>query len=213
MSFYTGIHHAAFATRDITLTTRFWRDLLGMPLVYCYGQPGYRQYFFHIHDSGYISFFEWEEVTAIPLKRHGQPVRGPFGFDHLSIGVHDREALWALMSKLDGAGFPVSDVIDHGCFYSIYSYDPNGIAVEFTWHLPGLDLIANPVMRDEKGARLCQVSAPVEGQWPEPVPILPEERIVVDGEGKELFEGLRPTHDAEMACLAESLFREMSDPS
>ncbi|NGZ07667.1 MAG: VOC family protein [Magnetococcales bacterium] len=190
--FYTGIHHTAFATRDIQLTTRFWRDLLGMPLVYCYGQPGYRQYFFHIQGGGHISFFEWSEVTKIPLKRHGEPVSGPFGFDHVSIGVHSLNALWELMAKLDGAGFPVSDVVDHGCFFSIYSFDPNGIAVEFTWSRPDLNLSRHPVMVDEQSARLCQVSEPMEQQWPDPIPILAEERVVVDGEGKEHFTNLPP---------------------
>lgn len=192
MTLYTGIHHAAFATRDIRLTTRFWRDLLGMPLVYCYGQPGYRQYFFHIHGGGHISFFEWSDVSKIPLKRHGEPVSGPFGFDHVSIGVQSLNDLWDLMAKLDGAGFPVSDVVDHGCFFSIYSYDPNGIAVEFSWSRPDLNLLRDPVIQDEPIGQKCPVSLPVEDQWPDPMPILLEERIVVDGEGKEHFNGLPP---------------------
>ncbi|MCG7918095.1 MAG: VOC family protein, partial [Candidatus Thiodiazotropha taylori] len=33
---FTGIHHTAFATHDINLTVKFWRDLLGMRLVYAY---------------------------------------------------------------------------------------------------------------------------------------------------------------------------------
>ncbi|MBF0340302.1 MAG: VOC family protein [Magnetococcales bacterium] len=192
---YTGIHHAAFATRDILLTTRYWRDLLGMPLVYCYGQPGYRQYFFHIQGEGHLSFFEWSEVTNIPLKRHGQPVAGPFGFDHVSIGVDRLEVLWELMAKLDGAGFPVSDVIDHGCFYSIYSYDPNGIAVEFTWNVPDLNLRINPVIQDEFARSMCGLDQTMMDPWPDPIPILPEERIVLDGEGKENFANLPPRPD------------------
>ncbi|MBF0626609.1 MAG: VOC family protein [Magnetococcales bacterium] len=188
MKRYTGIHHAAFATRDIERTVRYWRDLLGMPLVYSYGDPGYRQYFFRISEGCQVSFFEWSEVEKIPLKRHGDPVRGPFAFDHIALGVESEEVLWELVAMLDGAGFPVSDVVNHGCFYSVYSYDPNGIPVEFSWDLPGIDLLRQPVLHQEaQPSGTCMISEPLADQWPTPTPILLEERIVVDGEGSENF--------------------------
>ncbi|MBF0428632.1 MAG: VOC family protein [Magnetococcales bacterium] len=189
MNHYTGIHHAAFATNDLTMTVRYWRDLLGLRLVYAYGRPGYRQYFFEIHGGSRVSFFEWPDVEKVTYKRHGEPVKGPFVFDHISIGVDGEEALWEMMARLDGAGFPVSDVIDHGVFYSIYSFDPNGIPVEFSCHVPGYDLNDHPVFQDtvlsdEDGLTL---SDPRPGQWPDPIPIPLEERIIVPGEGKEFF--------------------------
>ncbi|MBF0310959.1 MAG: VOC family protein [Magnetococcales bacterium] len=187
MSGYTGIHHAAFATRDIGMTVRFWRDLLGMRLVYAYGRPGYRQYFFEVAEENRISFFEWPEVEKLALRRHGEPVRGPFGFDHISIGVDDVERLWELMALLEGAGFPVSDVIDHGGFYSIYSYDPNGIGIEFSanvkkrmWRKPLL-VDEEPPMEELEG------SEPIAGRWPEPEPLKAEDRVVVPGDGSENF--------------------------
>jgi len=65
-------------------------------------------------------------------KDHGRPVRGPFIFDHVSFGVETEEELWELKDKLKAAGFEVSDVIDHGFIHSIYSFDPNGIPIEFS---------------------------------------------------------------------------------
>ncbi|MES9887788.1 MAG: VOC family protein, partial [Candidatus Sedimenticola sp. 6PFRAG1] len=112
---FTGIHHTAFATNDIELTVRFWRDLLGMRLVYAYGTPGYRQYFFLISGNNRISFFEWDDVEPVRPRRHGDPVKGPFIFDHISIGVSGKEELWNIMARLDAADFHCSDVIDHGC--------------------------------------------------------------------------------------------------
>ncbi|MBF0192020.1 MAG: VOC family protein [Magnetococcales bacterium] len=192
MNHYTGIHHAAFATQDIELTVRYWRDLLGMPLVYSYGQPGTRQYFFRIDTHCKISFFEWPGVEKVPLKRHGDPVNGPFAFDHLSIGVQSEEALWELMALLEGAQFPVSDVINHGCFYSLYSFDPNGIPVEFSWDRPGIDLLNNPILEQEHSPASCLTSEPRQNQWPDPSPILLEERIVIDGEGNEHYNASTP---------------------
>ncbi|MES9846724.1 MAG: CBS domain-containing protein [Candidatus Sedimenticola sp. 6PFRAG5] len=185
---FTGIHHTAFATNDIELTVRFWRDLLGMRLVYAYGTPGYRQYFFLISGNNRISFFEWDDVEPVRPRRHGDPVKGPFIFDHISIGVSGKEELWNIMARLDAADFHCSDVIDHGCFLSIYSYDPNGIPIEFTCEVPGLDLFWNPVMQDmATTSKFLTEPNPVPGQWPKAEPVEEEERIIVPGEGKDNF--------------------------
>jgi CBS domain-containing protein/catechol 2,3-dioxygenase-like lactoylglutathione lyase family enzyme len=185
---FSGIHHTAFATNNIENTVRFWRDLLGMRLVYAYGSPGYRQYFFSISGNNRISFFEWEDVEPVSLRRHGDPVKGPFIFDHIAIGVSDREELWEIMARLDSADFHCTDVIDHGCFLSIYSYDPNGIPIEFSCDVPGHDLFWNPVMQDfANTSEFLTEPNPVPGQWPRPEPVPEEDRIIVPGEGKDNF--------------------------
>ncbi|MBF0272146.1 MAG: VOC family protein [Magnetococcales bacterium] len=204
MNHYTGIHHAAFATKNIELTVRYWRDLLKMPLIYSYGQPGSRQYFFRIGTSCKISFFEWPNVEKIPLKRHGDPVNGPFAFDHISIGVDHEEALWELLATLEGADFPVSDVVNHGYFYSLYSYDPNGIPVEFSWDRPGSgDRLRHSEPHRDHGPESDIASEPLEDQWPAPFPILPEERIIVDGEGSENGEKIGDGTTEPTALMAE----------
>ena len=40
---YVGVHHPAFGTCDLDGTIRFWRDLLGMRLVYTSREGGGRQ--------------------------------------------------------------------------------------------------------------------------------------------------------------------------
>ncbi|MCP4041390.1 MAG: CBS domain-containing protein, partial [Gammaproteobacteria bacterium] len=185
---FTGIHHTAFATNDIEGTVRFWRDLVGLRLVYAYGSPGYRQYFFLISGENRISFFEWDGVEPVAYRRHGEPVKGPFIFDHISIGVSDKDTLWDIMARLDAAGFPCSDVIDHGCFMSIYSYDLNGIPIEFSCDVPGLDLFWSPVMHDSAStSSFLTEPNPVPGQWPPPDPVIDDERIILPGEGKDNF--------------------------
>ena len=91
---YTGINHLAMATGDMDGTIRFWRDLLGLRLVAGLGRPGYRHYFFEISDVDMIAFFEWDGVRPIPEKDHGVPVKGPYAFDHVAIGVRDRNDLF-----------------------------------------------------------------------------------------------------------------------
>src|SRR3990172_6789032 len=105
MTKYTGINHLAMATGDMDATIRFWRDLLGMRLIAELGKPGYRHYFFEISQNDTIAFFEWPGIEPVPEKEHGRPVRGPFVFDHVSIGVESADSLWDIKDRISGAGF------------------------------------------------------------------------------------------------------------
>ncbi len=188
---YNGINHLAMATRDMDLTLRFWRDLLEMRMVAGLGKPGYRTYFLEISDKDMIGFFEWPHVEPVPEKDHGYPVNGPFIFDHVSIGVEARDDLWTLKDRLETAGFWVSEVVDHGFIHSVYSFDPNGIPIEFSWSVEGVDLRAHPVLVDSKPSEVT-----LEGPEPNPsflpevaAPTPFEERRVYPGEGTELTAG------------------------
>uniref|UniRef100_I2Q7D1 Lactoylglutathione lyase-like lyase n=1 Tax=Desulfovibrio sp. U5L TaxID=596152 RepID=I2Q7D1_9BACT len=184
---YTGINHLAMATRDMDTTIRFWRDLLGMRLVAGLGRPGYRHYFLEITATDMIAFFEWPDVEPIPPKDHGVPVRGPLAFDHVSIGVRDRNDLWEVRDKLEAAGFWVSELIDHGFILSVYSFDPNNIAIEFSCPVPGVDIRSHPIMADRHPSTVTLEGAePTAGIWPVPVPTPYAERRVYPGEGREL---------------------------
>ncbi|NMC49372.1 MAG: VOC family protein [Desulfovibrio sp.] len=186
---YTGINHLAMATGDMDATIRFWRDLLGLRLVAGLGRPGYRHYFFEISPQDMIAFFEWDGVAPIPEKDHGVPVKGPYAFDHVSLGVRDRDDLWEIKDRLDAAGFWVSEVIDHGFIFSLYSFDPNGIAIEFSCPVPGVDVRGHPAMADKRPSDVAREGAdPVPGKWPpvtSPTPLA--ERRIYPGEGRELL--------------------------
>ncbi|MDR3569858.1 MAG: VOC family protein [Syntrophobacteraceae bacterium] len=183
-----GIHHLAMATRDIETTIRFWRDLLGMRLVGGLGKKGYKLYFFEISHQNYIVFFEWPEVEPVAEKDHGMPASGPMVFDHVSFAVENAQSLCALREALDAAGFWVSDVIDHGIIHSIYSFDPNGIPIEFSASVPGVDLGAFPALVDTSpGPAALEGPEPVAGIWPKARS--PVECSVFPGEGREMVDG------------------------
>ncbi|MFU2210612.1 VOC family protein [Desulfovibrio sp. JY] len=186
---YTGINHLAMATRDMDATIRFWRDLLRMRLVAGLGRPGYRHYFLEISENDMIAFFEWPDVAPIPEKDHGVPVKGPYAFDHVSIGVRDRDDLWEIRDRLEAAGFWVSEIIDHGFIFSVYSFDPNNIAIEFSCPVPGVDIRDTPVMGDtHPSATAREGSEPQPGKWPEPTPTPYADRRIYPGEGRELVD-------------------------
>lgn len=188
---FNGVNHLAMATGDMEATIRFWRDLLGMRLVAGVGAPGYRHYFFEISPTDLIAFFEWPGVKPVRPKEHGEPVAGPFVFDHVSFGVESEEDLWALKDKLDAAGFEPSDVIDHGFIHSIYAFDPNGIPIEFSHTIEGRDPRLHPMMGDREPTPLAREGAePQPGRWPAAgrrTP--PSARRVYRGAGSELYQG------------------------
>ena len=188
---FNGINHLAMATGDMDETIRFWRDLLGMRLVAGLGQPGYRHYFFEISKTDLIAFFEWSSVEPVARKEHGRPVRGPFVFDHIAFGVDTEDDLWDLKDRLDVAGFEVSDMIDHGFIHSIYAFDPNGIPIEFSHNVEGIEIRKEPQMRDVAPSQVTREGAePQVGKWPQVERRASlAERVVYPGAGSELFHG------------------------
>jgi catechol 2,3-dioxygenase-like lactoylglutathione lyase family enzyme len=188
---FNGVNHLAMATGNMDETIRFWRDLLGMRLVAGLGQPGYRHYFFEISETDLMAFFEWTGVKPVTKKEHGRPVSGPFIFDHVSFGVETEDDLWSLKDRLEAAGFPVSDVIDHGFIHSIYAHDPNGIPIEFSHNVERANIRKEPQMRDRAPSQITfEGSEPQSRIWPEVATPTPEsERIVYPGAGSELFHG------------------------
>ena len=193
MAPFTGIHHLAMVTRDMDATIHFWRDLLGTRLVAGLGNGKYRHYFFELSPADTIAFFEWEGVERIPLKDHGVPVKGPFAFDHVSLGVASDRDLVALKGKLETAGFWVSEIIDHGFIHSIYAFDPNRIPIEFSAPVEDVDVRVTPLMCDSQPSPAAQEGAdPVPGHWPDPEngPPVSDDRVY-PGEGRIFKDGFK----------------------
>ncbi len=190
---FNGVNHLAMATGDMDGTIRFWRDLLGMRLVAGLGGPGYRHFFFHLSDKDLVAFFEWPGVKPVPNKDHGRPVTGPFIFDHVSFGVESEDELWELKDRLEAAGFHVSDVIDHGFIHSIYSFDPNGIPIEFSANVPGRDPRKEPRIVDRAPSEITREGAePQLDKWPAVKKPTPKSaRAVYPGAGSELYHGVK----------------------
>ncbi len=194
---YTGINHLAMVTGDMDATIRFWRDLLGMRLVLGMGRPGYRHYFLEISAHDMIAFFEWEGVEPLEEKDHGVPVRGPFAFDHISFEVATEDDLWELKDKLDAADIWCSEVVDHGFIHSIYTFDPNNIAIEFSAPVPGVAPRLTPVMVDYDPTPEARKGAePQPSVWPAVTHPTPEsEREVYEGESEAILKALGKLRD------------------
>ncbi|WPD23989.1 MAG: VOC family protein [Candidatus Electrothrix scaldis] len=177
---FRGINHLALVTADMEATIRFWRDLMGMRLIHGFGEGDFRQYFFEIDEQSCLAFFEWDGAEPIAKKLHGQPISGPRVFDHIAFELDSQEEVWALKDKLEAAGFACSDMIDHDFIHSVYSFDPNGIPIEFCYEIKGREIRRKPVINDSSPPPAAQEGAdPQPGIWPEVTQPTPEKAWAV----------------------------------
>ena len=186
-----GVHHLALVTGSLDQTLRFWRDLVGLPVRCRLGAPGYRQYFFAAGGQTLLAFFEWPGAEPVPLKDHGVPVRGPIAFDHVAFELEGDDDLFALRERLGAAGFWVSEAVDQGFVHSIYTFDPNGVPVEFSVAVAKSDprTVARFADRDP-GAVALEGAEPQPGVWPGPErSATADERRVYPGVESGLFHG------------------------
>lgn len=136
-----GVHHLALTTEDMKMTTEFYVDIVGMPLVHAMkvpegvgvgpgnrGNPPYeciRHYFFDMGNDSLLAFFE------IPAGEKPQTDRDAIGgMQHVAfaVTVNQFEALQARL-KNNGVAFDGPIDILPG-MVSIYFMDPNGIRLE-----------------------------------------------------------------------------------
>ncbi len=131
----TGIHHVAYACRDIEATKHFYEDLMGMPLVHTEvkheGDSYFRHLFFDTGDGSCIAFFqvsgmgESSNYSTQVSTGNGLPV----WVNHVAFGA-DEERTESVRQRMTEDGIVPFMEVDHGWCVSLYYIDPNGIMVE-----------------------------------------------------------------------------------
>ena len=133
-----GVHHIAFATRDVERTHRFYSEAMGFDLVkveiakigngwakhlfYATGSPRDQMIaFWDLHDDSLGD--EWSADISRGLGL-------PAGVNHLAFTAGDLADIARRRERWLGFGVDVLE-IDHGWCTSIYTEDPNRIVVEF----------------------------------------------------------------------------------
>lgn len=167
-----GVNHIALVSSDMARTVRFYRDVLGMPLVKTLDLPrGMGQhFFFDIGNNDCLAFFWFPHApkaepgvsNAAFLPGEGDIASAHASLNHLAFDV-PLEKFEEYRQKLVDAGVEVSMVLDHddspdqvartfhpGVFVrSFYFFDPDGVMLEFaSWTremgAPG-DVTSHPV--------------------------------------------------------------------
>ena len=140
----SGVHHVAYACRDIDATVHFYEDLMGFPLVHTeikrLDDGFFRHIFFDTGGGGAIAFFDVHGVGEAEGWRADISTGNglPIWVNHIAFGA-DRDTQEAARARFEAAGIaPLMD-IDHGWCHSLYYLDPNGIMVEFCRDTPGFE--------------------------------------------------------------------------
>lgn len=140
-----GLHHVAYACRDIDATHHFYEDLMGFKLVHTeieqLDADGYfRHMFYDLGDGTCIAFFDLHGVGERPdwssaiSKGNGLPV----WVNHIAFNAtEERQA--EVRARMTAAGIEPLMEADHGWCHSLYYLDPNGIMVEFCRDTPGFE--------------------------------------------------------------------------
>ena len=140
-----GLHHVAYACKDIEATHHFYEDLMGFRLVHTeveqFDSGGYfRHIFYDLGDGTCIAFFDVHGVgekdgwSSAISRGNGLPV----WVNHIAFKADEaRQA--EVIERMAAEGIdPLMDV-DHGWCHSVYFVDPNGIMVEFCRDTPGFE--------------------------------------------------------------------------
>jgi len=139
-----GIHHVAYACRDIEETHKFYDELMGFELVHTelnrVGEGYFRHIFYDTGAGGMLAFFDVHGVgeqdgwSSRISTGNGLPV----WVNHIAFAA-DEEKMEAARARFDAAGIEPLMEVDHGWCHSLYYEDPNGIMVEFCRDTPGFE--------------------------------------------------------------------------
>lgn len=139
-----GIHHVAYACRDLEATNRFYEELMGFPLVHTeinrVGEGFFRHVFYDTGAGGMLAFFDIHGVGEVPewSSRVSTDNGLPIWVNHIAFGA-DEATKDAVKSRMTDAGIEPLMEVDHGWCHSLYYVDPNGIMVEFCCDTPGFE--------------------------------------------------------------------------
>lgn len=133
-----SLHHVALATKDLPATNVFYTQHTGFTLDRVEalptpsGQGWAKHAFYNTGDGSFIAFWELHDPTIAntwsPAISEGLGL--PVWVNHIAFGATDSQDLVNRRERWRSFGHHVAEV-DHGWCHSIYTQDPNGIAVEF----------------------------------------------------------------------------------
>jgi catechol 2,3-dioxygenase-like lactoylglutathione lyase family enzyme len=151
---FRGVNHIALVCKDMAQTVRFYRDVLGMPLIKTIELPGDmgQHFFFDIGNGDSLAFFWFRhappsrpgEAAPKALPGIGDIVTAHGSMNHLAFNV-PAEKFDRYAAMLKEKGIATSPIINHDnspmgvsarltddvFVRSVYFFDPDGVCLEF----------------------------------------------------------------------------------
>jgi catechol 2,3-dioxygenase-like lactoylglutathione lyase family enzyme len=139
---WRGFHHVALVTRDLDSTISFYRDMLGMEVVFIapagelHGRHGAVRPGGDPDRPG-LHFFEYHQAPLFgPHDRTLQAAvfdPGATFLSHISLALPDEAAGLELRERLTRHGVPTTPIMDQGPFRNMGFIDNNGMSLEAAW--------------------------------------------------------------------------------
>lgn len=143
-----GIHHVAYATKDLSATVHFYEDLFGFPLVHTevdrqeseHGVHMITHVFFDAGDEASIAFFTLDNVGESTewSTDLSESIGVPVWVNHCAFRATEAKQA-EVKERMAADGINPLMELDHGWCQSVYFTDPNGIMVELCRDTPGFE--------------------------------------------------------------------------
>ena len=161
-----GVSHIAVAVHDIKSTHRFYTDAMGFTLVKTEVVPrgdGFARHVFYSTGSATDQLMAFWDLSNDPTAgEFSTDICRDLGLDvltnHLAFTADDLDDLERRKQRWLDHGLTVVQ-IDHGWIISIYTEDPDGIAVEFA-------VVTAPFTEADARDALAQLEAPNPSRSP-----------------------------------------------
>ena len=143
-----GVDHAAFPTFDPAATVRFYRDVLGFPVVHSIcaagwgpeDHPDFIHFFFDIGNGDRLAFFYYFGLEPVQPTDAATSTPGSARTCRTSSSAPatspststPRRTCWSTAAASTRSDWPGEMQVKHETIESIYTHDPNGYMVELT---------------------------------------------------------------------------------
>jgi catechol-2,3-dioxygenase len=130
------MNHAVLSVSDLEASTTFYRDVLGLRLVAILPATAHfnEMRFFH-SEVGSSNHHDLAIIANATTKLAGQGEPKPPGLFHIAFEVGTLDELQEIQARLQNANAFTESTHQAG-HLSIYSRDPDGLAVEILWRAP-----------------------------------------------------------------------------
>ena len=173
-----GVNHLALVCRDMAVTVKFYREILGMKLTKTLDLPNGagQHFFFDIGNGDSLAFFWFPNApaskpgiaSAETLPGQGSMMSAHGSMNHIAFDV-PAEKFDEYVARLKAKGVAISEVMNHddsptqvsdevhaGTFVrSVYFFDPDGACLEFaawTRSLGPADVAHDPMTAEGRKA-------------------------------------------------------------
>jgi catechol 2,3-dioxygenase-like lactoylglutathione lyase family enzyme len=139
---WRGFHHVALVTRDLDATMSFYRDVLGMEVVFIAPASEFHGRHGAVRPGGEpdrtgLHFFEYAKAPLIDRHNRLLPAAifdpGETFLSHISLALPDEAAGLALRERLSRHGVETTPIMDQGPVRNMGFADNNGLLVEAAW--------------------------------------------------------------------------------